>query len=97
MHDVPSPQLLDELVGLSEGFAGSDLEWVVHQIASAAFGRIRRSRREKVIKAKFASVKSFSRTYPEQVTAIRAWGKERAMPAGRAERVSFIPPVPVPD
>lgn len=83
LRDVPDPVLLDELVALSEGFAGSDLEWAVHQIASAAFRRHEEKPTAEFIKTKFASVLPFSHTNPEEVSAIRAWGKERAMPAGR--------------
>ena len=85
LHTAPDEQHLDELVACSEGFAGSDLEWVVHQIASAAFRSNQTTPSREFITAKFASVMPFSRTNPEEVAAIRAWGKERAMPAGRID------------
>jgi ATP-dependent 26S proteasome regulatory subunit len=91
MQNTPEPPLLDELVAMSDGFAGSDLEWVVHQIASAAFRSHQPTPSQEFIKAKFASVMPFSRTNPEEVTAIRAWGKERAVPAGRVDSVDSHP------
>ncbi|OBJ70992.1 AAA family ATPase [Mycobacterium sp. 1274756.6] len=84
LNYVPDPELLQQLVTVSEGFAGSDLEWAVHQIASASFRRREPQPSEEFVIATFASVIPFSRTNPEEVAAIRAWGKERAMPAGRS-------------
>jgi ATP-dependent 26S proteasome regulatory subunit len=83
LHRLPEPALLDDLVALSSGFAGSDLEWAVHQIASAAFLSKQPLPTDDFVKEKFAAVMPFSRTNPEEVNAIRAWGKERAVPAGR--------------
>lgn len=80
----PSPYLLDELVRLSEGFAGADLESVVHDIAAEMFlqnGGALPS--DEYVREMFSNVVPFSQTNPEEVAAIRAWGKDRAVPAGR--------------
>ncbi|WLP92148.1 AAA family ATPase [Gordonia sp. NB41Y] len=78
----PSPYLLDELVGVSEGFAGSDLDAAVHEIATSAFITGAQPTEALIIQV-FANVVPFSRTNPEEVELIRAWGRDRALPAGR--------------
>lgn len=80
-----SPLLLEELVGLSEGFAGADITSVIHDIASWRLlqGIEASAISESVIKDKFSALVPFSQTNPEEVQAIREWGLERAVPAGR--------------
>lgn len=86
-----SPYLLDELVALSEGFAGADIAAVIHEVAShrlldgARAGAIP----DEFIKDEFRNLVPFSRTNPEEVAAIRAWGLERAVPAGRVKQDPF--------
>jgi hypothetical protein len=80
----PSPYLVEELVNLSEGFSGADLEAVIHDIAEDQF--ITKSASiptEAYIREMFADVLPFIKTNPEDVAAIRAWGNERAIPAGK--------------
>lgn len=86
-----SPYLLDELVRLSEGFAGSDLAAVVQEIASYRVlqGIDSAAIPEDYVKGRFRDLMPFSQTNPEEVEAIRAWGHERAVPAGRARTESF--------
>ncbi|MGB2950818.1 MAG: AAA family ATPase [Rhodococcus sp. (in: high G+C Gram-positive bacteria)] len=81
----PTAELLAALAELSEGFAGSDIESVVHDIAAAMFMQHRDTPPgDEYIKDVFANVMPFSRTNPEEVAAIRAWGRDRAIPAGRS-------------
>lgn len=79
----PSPFLLDELVEITAGFAGSDLDAVGNDLGSRMLAGRLDVNDEEQIKAAFADVVPFSRSNPEDVEAIRAWGRERAKPAGR--------------
>jgi SpoVK/Ycf46/Vps4 family AAA+-type ATPase len=83
-----SPYLLEELVMLSEGFAGADIEAAIHEIASYKLlqGLNTAAVSDDVIKGEFRNLVPFSQTNPEDVAAIRAWGLERAVPAGRLRR-----------
>lgn len=84
LQSDPSPYLVDQLVALSDGFSGADIESVIHDIATEKF--ISKSADlppESYIREMFTNVMPFSQTNPEEVAAIRAWGRERAVPAGR--------------
>ncbi len=80
----PSDELTDELVVISEGFAGSDIESALHEVGAEALlsGSAEPPRPEFVVAA-FRNTYPLSRTNPEQIEEIRAWGRERAVPAGR--------------
>lgn len=78
----PPSQLMEEVVQLSEGFAGSDLDAAVHDIATTGY-LSGLPPTEDFIRQVFANVVPFSRTNPEEVESIRAWGRDRALPAGR--------------
>nr|WP_313777374.1 AAA family ATPase [Mycobacterium sp.] len=84
-----SPYLLDELVSLSEGFAGADIAAVIHDLASYKLrqGLGAGPIPDDLVKDEFRNLMPFSRTNPEDVAAIRAWGLERAVPAGRQRQV----------
>lgn len=92
-HDVP-PHQLDELVTLSEGFSGSDIDAVVHDIASQQLtrGAVGVPSEDEVV-AHFRNVVPFSHTNSEDVALIRAWGLNRCVPAGSApETVRDVSP-----
>lgn len=76
-----SPELADELTEMSDGFAGSDLESAVREVVKEAylFGDDRIS--DDLFRRSFQNVVPLSKTSPEQIEAIRAWGRERAVPA----------------
>ncbi|MET0264330.1 MAG: AAA family ATPase [Duganella sp.] len=76
-----SPELSNELTEMSEGFAGSDLESAVREVVKEAylFGDDRIS--DELFRRSFQNVVPLSKTSPEQIDAIRAWGRERAVPA----------------
>jgi len=80
----PPADLIDRLVALSEGFAGSDIEAALHDVGAEVLlnGGSEPLRAEFVVDA-FANTIPLSRTNPEQIDEIRAWGRERAVPAGR--------------
>lgn len=79
--DETDPELLTALVELSEGFAGSDLEAAIADVAKEAIlkgdGAIDSAFWRKV----FSNIVPLSKTNPEAVEVIRAWGRERAVPA----------------
>lgn len=80
---VPDAPLMAELVQMSEGFAGSDIDAVIHDIASDMFAKHTMVLPDEAyILDVFRNVMPFSRSNPEEVAAIRAWGENRAVPAG---------------
>lgn len=83
-HEL-SDSLAAELVAISEGFSGSDIDAVIHEIATAMFtAESTDLPSDEVIREFFANVVPFSTTNAEDVAAIRAWGAGRAVPAGTA-------------
>lgn len=78
-----SDSLLADLIQLSDGFAGSDIDAVVHDIASDMFSKQTNILPDDgYIRDLFSNVMPFSKSNPEEVASIRAWGENRAVPAG---------------
>ncbi len=73
--------LMDDLVNLSEGFAGSDIESAVRQVVKLAFLNGENIISADLFRNSFLDVVPLSKTSPEQIDAIRCWGRERAVPA----------------
>ena len=81
-EDAPDG-LVKELVGLSAGFAGADISAALHEVGVALeLPGAHEARGAEFIKANFTNTMPLSRTNPEQIEEIRAWGRERAVPAG---------------
>lgn len=82
---VPAPDLLEKLVAASDGFAGADIEGVLHDIGEEVLmnGSVEALQTDFVLES-FANARPLSQTAPEQIEDIRAWGRERAVLAGRA-------------
>lgn len=79
--DAP-PHLTQELVSLSEGFSGSDIDAAIHDIASAMFANGSTAMPpDSEVKAYFRNVVPYSQTNPEDLAAIRNWGSGRCLPA----------------
>lgn len=79
----PDPLVVDDLVHLSEGFSGSDIESVVHDLAvKRATSDGNPMPTDEHMRAHFGNVVPYSQTNPEDVAAIRAWGQGRCVPAG---------------
>ncbi len=74
-------QLMDELVNLSEGFAGSDIESAVREVVKEAYLRGDDVVSPELFRSSFENVVPLSKTAPEQIEGIRTWGRERAVPA----------------
>lgn len=89
LETEPSPVLLGELVDLSEGFSGSDLQAVVHDIATRMFTRgTKQLPTDDELRAWFRDVVPFSRSNAEDVAALRAWAQGRCIFAGDAPPTS---------
>ncbi|MDR1889299.1 MAG: AAA family ATPase [Zoogloeaceae bacterium] len=73
--------LLQELIELSEGFAGSDLESAVREVVKEAYLHGDAAVSDDLFRRSFQNVVPLSKTSPEQIDSIRAWGRERAVPA----------------
>lgn len=81
----PESEQIDRLVDLSDGFAGSDIESVLHDVgAEALLNGGAANLKPSFLLDSFANTVPMSRVNPEQIEEIRAWGRERAVPAGRA-------------
>lgn len=74
-------QFMDELVEMSEGFAGSDLEAAVADMAKEVVLKGDPAVDTDYMRKVVSNTVPLSRTNPEAVEAIRAWGRERAVPA----------------
>jgi len=74
-------QLLNELVEISDGFAGCDLEAAVADLAKEAILKGDAVVNAAYMRKVFSNTVPLSKTNPEAVEAIRAWGRERAVPA----------------
>ncbi|HEX8507883.1 MAG TPA: AAA family ATPase, partial [Propionibacteriaceae bacterium] len=79
--DLADDQLA-KLVAVSDGFAGSDLEAAVHEVAAAMLINERTELDPDFMFSTFVNTSPLSRTNPEQIEEIRTWGRERAVPAG---------------
>lgn len=73
-------EFLEKLVSLSEGFAGSDLEAVIREIAYQVVAN-NISLTEELFINTFTKTTSLSKTNPEKINKIKTWGKEHAVPA----------------
>ncbi|MFD0357922.1 AAA family ATPase [Streptomyces sp. NPDC127110] len=84
LRTEPAPEQLARLVDLSDGFAGSDIEAALHDVGAEAYlGGGTGSMRPGFVEDTFSNTVPLSRNNPEQIEEIRAWGRERAVPAGR--------------
>lgn len=73
--------LMRDLMELSEGFAGSDIESAVREVVKEAYLRGDEAISDDLFRRSFQNVVPLSKTSPEQIEGIRAWGRERAVPA----------------
>lgn len=83
----PIPEdLLGTVVELSDGFAGSDIESALHEVGAEVMldPAGREGLKPSFVVETFRNAVPLSQTNPDQIEEIRAWGRERALPAGRA-------------
>lgn len=87
--ELPSDQMA-KLVSVSDGFAGADLESAVHEVAAAMLINDREELDFDFLFSTFQNTSPLIRTNPEQIEEIRAWGRDRAVPAGTAIRTRAV-------
>lgn len=75
---------VQRLVTITDGFAGSDLDAVLHGFGSTMYDQGVTTIDLDALERDFRDTRPLSRTNPEKIEEIRAWGRDRAMPAGRA-------------
>lgn len=80
----PSPEAFNQIVAISEGFAGSDLESAVREVAFQAVSHGDEVVNDGLYMKCFNNIVPLSKTAPERIEAIRLWGKERAVHASGA-------------
>jgi len=91
MSADPSPYLMEDLVRASDGFAGSDLEAACREVkVKMMLEKTSQLPDDSTILDMFRAVVPFSRSNPEDVAAIRAWGRERAVPASKRTSQSSV-------
>lgn len=73
--------LMQELLELSEGFAGADIESAVREVVKEACLHGDAAVHDDLFRSSFQNLVPLAKTSPEQIEAIRAWGRERAVPA----------------
>jgi hypothetical protein len=73
--------LMGELTRASDGFAGADLEAAVREIVEEAFLTGDAAVTDELFRKSFANIVPLSKTSPERIDSIRAWGRERAVSA----------------
>lgn len=73
--------LLNELVNLSDGFTGADIEASVSEIGKEAVLKGEQAIDDEYLRKVFTNTVPLSKTNPEKIDAIRAWGRDRAVPA----------------
>ena len=75
-----SDVLLNKLVSISDGFAGSDIETSLRDITYKVVANNISLNEDLIIKA-FNSAIPLSKSNPDRIARIRQWGLERALPA----------------
>jgi len=81
MHRELENAMMSDLVGISDGFAGSDIDAAVAEIAKEAILKGDAAISDAYWRTVFSNIVPLSKTSPEAIEAIRAWGRERAVPA----------------
>jgi hypothetical protein len=66
---------------MSEGFTGADLEAAVSDMGKEAVLKGDSAVDANYMRRVFANTVPLSKTNPEKIEAIRAWGRDRAVPA----------------
>ena len=69
------------------GFASSDIEATMRQIAYKLIANESITLTEQLIYNELSSVVSISKTNPEKIAKIRDWGNKRAKPASKKETI----------
>lgn len=81
LHVRLSDEQINELVGATEGFSYSDIEYAIKDVAQLALTEGQAVIRYKTLLESFRNVLPISRSNPDMVEKIRKWGSERAVAA----------------
>ena len=84
--EVSGP-LMDKLIQITDGFASADIEATFRSIAYKLIANTNIQLTEELVISELSKVYSLSKTNPEKIAAIRAWGKERATKASKEEDI----------
>jgi len=76
-----SGRFADNIVDITDGFTGADLESTIREIAYRMIATANYELNENTIINTFNNVIPLSKTSPEKIKTIREWGKERAVSA----------------
>ena len=76
-------ELLNQLITITDGFSSADIEATLRAIAYKIIADKSVQLTEELIITELQKVVSLSKTNPEKISKIRAWGKERAIPASK--------------
>ena len=79
--------LLDELVRITEGFSGADLEASIRDISYKLVADPEYKLTGQAIIDSISKVVPMSKTNPEKISFIRSWGRERAVPASNKKEI----------
>jgi SpoVK/Ycf46/Vps4 family AAA+-type ATPase len=79
--------LLTELVRITEGFSGADLEASIRDISYKLIADPEYKLTGQAIIDSIKKVVPMAKTNPEKIEFIRNWGKERAVPASNIKQV----------
>lgn len=79
-----SEPVIKQLVDASEGFTGADIEAAAREAGEYAFLHGDEAVDDDLLLRIFRNVVPLSKTNPERIEAIRAWGRERAVAASGA-------------
>lgn len=91
-YDIP-PDVVGDLVHATDGFSGSDIDAVVHELAlSHTEGGRTALPADWEIRRAFEGVIPYSATNPEDIAAIRGWAEGRCRPAGAVQEHGAFPP-----
>lgn len=80
-HDV-APDLTADLISLTDGFSGSEIDAVIHDLGLEWRAGGNGLPGDDQIRAHFGNVLPFSKSNPEDLAELRAWGQARCVPAG---------------
>lgn len=80
----PLQETFGKIVEISDGFSGADIESAVREVANQSIIHGNNIINDELYLKCFNNIVPLSKTAPEQIEAIRLWGKERAVPASGA-------------
>lgn len=83
--DLAESQVYD-LVRLSDGFSYSEIEYAIKEIAQLAFLYGLNSINMESFRKVFKTIVPIEKSRPEDVSRIRRWGRERAVPAFKEDK-----------